>query len=120
MSAGRIVQSRATHEEIRTALRQCPLVALREMLTDADILETCQAYGHTFRRRRYGPVVTVLHFLAQALQRESSFAATWQQLWTPPTARFLPRVHGQSLLGHRRRPRRAAPQTGRLLPIPRP
>lgn len=88
MSTGSIVRSRPTDEEIRTALGQSPLVALREMLTDSQILDACQACGYTFRRRRYGPVVTVLHFLAQALQRESSFAATWQQLWTPLAADF--------------------------------
>jgi len=31
-------------------------------------------------------VVTVFHFLAQAIQREESFAATWQELWTPLAA----------------------------------
>jgi len=105
VSTGSIVQSRARHEEIRTALQQSPLVALREMLTDADILEACQACGHTFRRRRYGPVVTVLHFLAQSLQRETSFAATWQQLWTPLAADFpelASQVTGTSALTHAR------------------
>ena len=75
-------------EQIRRALREAPLVALREKLTDEQILEACRACGHQFRRRRYGPVVTVFHFLAQAVQRESSFAATWQQLWTPLAADF--------------------------------
>ena len=106
MSTGSIVHRRARHEEIRTALRQSPLVALREMLTDADILEVCQACGHSFRRRRYGPVVTVLHFLGQALQREGSFAATWQQLWTPLAADFpelASQATGASALTHARR-----------------
>jgi len=106
MSTGRIVRRRARHEEIRTALRQSPLVALRKMLTDAQILDACQACGHTFRQRRYGPVVTVLHFLAQALQRESSFAATWQQLWTPLAADFpelASQATGTSALTHARR-----------------
>jgi len=106
VSTGSIVRSRPTHEEIRTALRQSPLVALREMVTDADILEACRAWGHTFRRRRYGPVVTVLHFLAQALHRETSFAATWQQLWRPLAAEFpelASRAAGTSALTHARR-----------------
>ena len=30
--------------------------------------------------------MTVLHYLAQALQREESFAATWHDLWTPAVA----------------------------------
>jgi hypothetical protein len=73
-------------EEIRTRLRQTPLGAVREMLPDRAILEACQAYHHKFRRRQYDPVVTVLHYVAQALQRETSFAATWHDLWTPAAA----------------------------------
>ena len=68
-------------EEIRRRLRQSPLGAVREMLPDSAILEACRACHHEFRRRQYDPVVTVLHYLAQALQREESFAATWQRLW---------------------------------------
>jgi len=79
---------KAKLEQIRRALREAPLVALRELLTDQEILDACRACGHRFRDRRYGPVVTVLHFLAQAIQRESSFAATWQELWTPLAASF--------------------------------
>ncbi|MFO7900971.1 MAG: IS4 family transposase [Planctomycetota bacterium] len=81
-----IVQSPKELERIRRMLRQAPLVALRERLTDRLILAACRECGHRFRERRYGPVVTVLHFLAQALQREESFAATWQDLWTPLAA----------------------------------
>ena len=73
-------------EEIRTRLRQTPLGAVREMLPDRALLEACQACGHAFRRRQYDPIVTVLHYLAQALQREVSFAATWHDLWTPAAA----------------------------------
>lgn len=73
-------------EEIRTRLRQTPLGAVREMLPDRAILEACRACHHAFRRRQYDPVVTVLHYLAQALQREASFAATWHDLWTPAAA----------------------------------
>jgi hypothetical protein len=73
-------------EEIRRRLRQLPLGAVREMLPDRAILEACRACHHKFRRRQYDPVVTVLHYLAQALQREESFAATWHDLWTPAVA----------------------------------
>jgi hypothetical protein len=73
-------------ERIRQGLREAPLVALREQLTDRQILDACRACDHRFRRRRYDPVVTVFHFLAQAIQREESFAATWQELWTPLAA----------------------------------
>ena len=83
-----IVHRHATVEEISLMLRQLPLGALRQMLPDAAIIEACRACDHTFRRRLCDPVVTVLHYLAQALQREESFAATWQELWTPLAADF--------------------------------
>jgi len=88
-----IVNRQATTEEIRTMLRESPLGAFRQMLPDAAILEACRTCGHEFRKRLYDPVVTVLHYLAQAVQREQSFAATWQELWTPLAADF-PEVAG--------------------------
>ncbi len=75
-------------EEIRTRLREAPLCAIRRMLPDSDIIDACREHGYEWRERIYGPVVTVLHFLAQAVQREESFAATWQELWTPLAAEF--------------------------------
>lgn len=69
-------------EEIRRALREAPLAALREMLPDAEILRACAEAGHEFRRRLYDPVVTVFHMLLQAIQREESFAGTWQEVWS--------------------------------------
>jgi hypothetical protein len=86
-----IVNRQASAEEIRTRLRESPLAALREMLTDGDILAACRDCGHTFRERVYDPIVTVLHYLAQAVQREHSFAATWQELWAPLAA-DLPQI----------------------------
>jgi len=83
-----IVHRDATVEEIRTALREAPLGPVRGMLTDATIYRTCRDCGYRFRRRTFDPVVTVLHFLVQAIQREESFAATWQELWTPLAADF--------------------------------
>ena len=78
----------AITQAVRDAIRQAPLVAVRQLLTDREILEACETCGHHFRDRRYGPIVTVLHFVAQALQREESFAATWQELFTPVAAQF--------------------------------
>lgn len=72
--------------EIRRLLRESPLAAIRQMLTDRDILDACRACGHRYRDRRYGPVVTVLHYTAQAIRREDSFASTWQELFTPVAA----------------------------------
>ncbi len=69
-------------------LRESPLVALRQMLPDDEILRACDAVGHEYRNRLYGPVVTVFHFLLQAIQREESFAATWPSLWSPVCAEF--------------------------------
>jgi hypothetical protein len=86
-----IVNRQATAEEIRTMLRESPLAALREMLPDGKILAACRDCGHTFRQRICDPVVTVMHYLAQAVQREHSFAATWQELWAPVAA-DLPEV----------------------------
>jgi len=56
-------------EEIRARLREAPLGAVRQMLADSDIIEACRRHGYEWRERVYGPVVTVLHFLAQAIQR---------------------------------------------------
>lgn len=75
-------------EEIRTRLREAPLAALREMLPDDVIHDACRDHSYSWRRRMYGPVVTVMHYLAQAIQREVSFAATWQELWAPLAAEF--------------------------------
>jgi len=75
-------------EKISRMLREAPLTALRGMLPDREILMACEAAGHRFRRRLYGPVVTVFHFLLKAVQREESFAATWQRLWTNVASRF--------------------------------
>lgn len=47
-------------EEIRSALREAPLTAIREKLKDRDILDACRTCGHTFiptaalRPRGYG------------------------------------------------------------------
>jgi hypothetical protein len=75
-------------EQIRTRLREAPLGAIRQMMPDSDILDACREHGYEWRERVYGPVATVFHFLTQAIQREESFAATWQELWTPLAAEF--------------------------------
>ena len=83
-----IVHREVSLEEIRTRLRESPLAAVRGLLPDRVILDACRERGYEWRERLYGPVVTVLHFLAQAIQREESFAATWQEMWTPLAAEF--------------------------------
>jgi hypothetical protein len=47
-------------EEIRARLREPPLAALREMLPDDVIHDACRDQSCSWRRRVYGPVVTVL------------------------------------------------------------
>jgi len=84
----RIDGTEASLEEIRAALREAPLTALREMLPDGKILEACRFCGHQYRERLYGPEVTVFHFLLQAVQRDESFAGTWQEMWTPLAAEY--------------------------------
>jgi hypothetical protein len=83
-----IGQESKRFQEISAMLRESPLTALREMLPDREILAACDAAGHRFRRRFYDPIVTVLHFLLAAIQREESFAATWQRLWTRVASEF--------------------------------
>jgi len=83
-----IVFAGTSLEQIRTALHQAPLAAIRQELTDDRIVDACAACGYVWRERLYGPAITVLHFVAQALQREMSFAATWQELWAPVAAQF--------------------------------
>jgi len=58
------------------------------MLPDSEVYRACRDCGYDFRRRAFDPVVTVLHFIAQAVQREESFAATWQTMWTPLACDF--------------------------------
>jgi len=61
-------------------LQEAPLTALRQKVSDGMILEACAEAGYAFRRRKYGPVCTVFHFLLQAIQREESFAGTWAEI----------------------------------------
>ena len=64
-----IVHREVSLEEIRARLRESPLAAVRGLLPDRMILDACREHGYEWRERLYGPVVTVLHFLAQAIQR---------------------------------------------------
>lgn len=75
-------------EEIQRRLRGGSLTALRQLLPDQDILDACREVNHCYRERTFGPVVTAFHFLLQAIQREQSFEATCQELWTPVVAAY--------------------------------
>lgn len=84
----KIGMSGGSLEEIQRRLRGGPLTALRQLLPDQDILEACREVNHCYRERTFGPVVTAFHFLLQAIQREHSFEATCQELWTPVVAAY--------------------------------
>src|SRR5258708_5691069 len=73
-------------EAIQRLLRENPLVPLRQMLTDEQIYAACRKAKHEFRERTWSPVVTVFHYLLQAIQREESFAATCPSLIAPLAA----------------------------------
>ncbi len=47
-----IVREGVTVEDIRRALREAPLVALREKLTDEEILEACRAEARSAKAGR--------------------------------------------------------------------
>lgn len=100
-----IGQGRPTSSEIVDSIRRAPLPAVRQLLTDRRILDACRQSHHTFRERRFGPVVTVLHFIAAALKREDSFACTWQELMAPVAMdhpELLPDDRDDSALTHAR------------------
>jgi transposase len=83
-----IGNSELTADEITRLLRESPLVPLRQMLPDREILAACHRAGYdTYRCRRNDPVVTVQHLLLQAIQREQSFAATCPELAAPLRAK---------------------------------
>lgn len=69
-----IVNSSPDSGEIRRVLTESPLPAIRQMLTDQAILEACAACEHDYRDRRFGPVVTVLHYVAQPGQSAAATA----------------------------------------------
>lgn len=77
-----------TLEEIQKLLRENPLVPLRQMLTNEQIYSACRKAQYDFRQRLLDPVVTVFHFLLQAIQREESFAATFPTLTAPLLSTF--------------------------------
>lgn len=91
-----IVKESVKLERIRMTIQEAPLVALRELLTDQQILDACESNDYQYRNRLYGPVATVFHFLAQAIQREDSFRATWQELWTPVISEYPDMAFGGS------------------------
>jgi hypothetical protein len=81
MSTNKIGDSGQNSTGISDQLQQVTLNSIRNILPDTMIEQTCQEIGHTFRRRKITPVVTVLHMVMAALWPEESFNACWQVMW---------------------------------------
>ena len=77
---GNIGKRERVLKSIFEVLQETPLTALRQKLSDGMVLQACADAGYEFRRRKYGPICIASHFLLQAIQREESFAATWQEI----------------------------------------
>ena len=78
MSNSSVVSFRSELECVRAELREGHLNAVRDILTDRDILAACREVGHGFRNRLLTPVVAVFHMIAAALWPDFSFQASWQ------------------------------------------
>jgi hypothetical protein len=66
---------------ISEQLEQVTLNAVRNVMTDELIEQSCEDIGYHFRHRKITPVVSVLHMIMSALWPEDSFNACWQALW---------------------------------------
>jgi Transposase DDE domain len=68
-------------EAICGPLQQVTFNAVRNVMTDRLIEQSCEEIGYHFRHRKITPVVSVLHMVMAALWPEDSFNACWQVLW---------------------------------------
>jgi hypothetical protein len=84
-----------TPAKISDALQSVAFNAIRNIVSDERVEQTCQEVGYRFRRRKITPVVTVLHMIMSALWPEESFNACWQVLWGTFVSWF-PQFHGRS------------------------
>ena len=82
-------------KQIRSGLHAQTLNAVREVLTDRVIEDSCRETGLFFRKRMLTPTITVLHMVLAALWPEESFAAAWQVMWDMLVSR-QPAVAGKS------------------------
>jgi len=69
-------------------LEESLLTVIREELSNEVIEDACRKAGYSFRKRLLTPVTTCLYWIAAALNREESFAAVWQMLWSPVAGNF--------------------------------
>jgi hypothetical protein len=84
-----------TTVKIPDSLPRVVLNAIRNVVSDELVAQSCREVDYSFRRRKITPVVTVLHMLLAALWPEESFNACWQVRWDTFVSWF-PQFHGQS------------------------
>lgn len=72
--------------EVKEKLKGNLLTALREALPSQKIWELCGDELKQLRDRILGPEVMIWYWVAATLHREQSFAAVWNDLWTPVAA----------------------------------
>lgn len=69
--------------KVYSFLEENLLTVIREELANDVIEEACRKAEYSFRKRFLTPVTTCLYWIAAGLNREESFAAVWQMLWSP-------------------------------------
>lgn len=81
-------------EKISQKLEQVTFNAVRKILPDQSIMQTCKSIGYTYRERKITPIITVLHVIMAAIWPEDSFNASWQVMWAN-FASWFPSLGGQ-------------------------
>ena len=82
-------------EAICDQLQQVSLNAVRNVMPDRLIEQSCGEVDYHFRHRKITPIISVLHMVMAALWPEDSFNACWQVLWDTFISWF-PDLKGQS------------------------
>lgn len=93
------------YEKLYRIVEGSLLTAVRNELPNEVIEEACVRAGYEYRRRLLTPVTMCLSLIACALNREASFAAVWQMLWTELAKEFAElarRPYDSSLTCHAR------------------
>ena len=79
--------------DVRKKIQASLLNSLREVLPDAKIRALCKEELSDMRERVLVPIAMIWFWVGAALNREKSFAAEWQELWSPVAAAY-PEVAG--------------------------
>ena len=77
MISQRIERRRKKLKAMRERIESSQLNAVRELLTNEDIKEICEASSYYFRNRLLTPVTTIFHMIGAAISREGSFQSAW-------------------------------------------